>query len=845
MQEGRPGGLPSLRSHWACASSALPIAMIGVRSSQKGCRVQAVRSAKNALSCRHCGTPVPAGREDDFCCTGCHFVFDLLQQQGLDQFYDLKGAQMLSPVPPDALRERDYEWLEGLAAKAEGACTPCDGQVSELRLSVQGLSCVGCVWLIERIFARQPGSLRVTVDVTHGEMKMEWQSGAFDMVRFARELQSFGYLLGTVQGRGQEKQERSGLERRMGACGAFAMNAMAFSLPAYFGMPDSFPFASWFTLIAAASATLAMLVGGSYFIERSWKSLRVGVLHIDTPIALGIIAAFLGSLGGWAFGVEGLLYFDFVAVFIFLMLAGRWAQQSAVERNRRKLMRDTSIPSEVRLLDGEKVLGVSELVAGCQFRIKSSQTLPVAARLLSESGSVSLEWINGESEVQRRESGQLLPSGVLNVGLRELEVEAVEAWTDSTLHRLLEVRREVEFRDRGLERLLRTYLAIVVLVGIGGALWWWASGAGVGQALQVMISVFVVSCPCALGVAIPLAEELASARAEKMGCFVRTLGFWKKLLRLKQVVFDKTGTLTMENPQLEPGLGVAELGEEGQAALRRLVTGNLHPVSRSLFEAIGPGAMLEGEVEEQVGDGLKLQGASGKLWTLGRPGVWNERDAESAGFDVVLCLEGKLVRGFSFSERLRPDTVAEVAKLRSSGIEVVVLSGDREAKVARIAEQLDLDDDAWQGRLTPEGKADWLRRHDGDRSLFIGDGANDSLAFDAALCAGSPITGRSFLEQKADFFFLGHSLGFVSRMLGVAKRHRLAVRRVFAFSVLYNISAAALGLAGHLNPLMAAILMPLSSLVTLSLVALTFRRKALTVLPEVMDEARVATTVLG
>jgi len=798
-----------------------------VRLGGVGCIVAIVKSAYNAPSCRHCGTLVPAGRDDGFCCTGCQYVYQLLQDQGLDRFYDLKGGQMLAPVPPDALRERDYEWLESLMEKAETACTACDGQMVELRLSVQGLSCVGCVWLIERIFSRQPGALRMVVDVTHGELRMEWQVGVFDGVAFARELQSFGYLLGTVQVKSSERRERSGLERRMGACGAFAMNAMAFSLPAYFGMPSSFPFAGWFTLIAAASATLAMLVGGSYFIERSWKSLRVGVLHIDTPIALGVVAAFLGSLGGWAFGVEGLLYFDFVAVFVFLMLAGRWAQQSAVERNRRKLMRDTSIPTEVRRVESEEMVAVGELGPAVRFRVRPSQTLPVAARLLSTTGAVSLEWINGESEVQRREHGQLLPSGVLNVGTRELEVEAVEAWADSTLNRLLEARREVEFRDHGLERLLRVYLAVVVVVGVLGAIGWWLSGAGVAQALQVMISVFVVSCPCALGVAIPLAEELASARAEKAGCFVRTLGFWKKLLRLERVVFDKTGTLTMENPQLETRAGVDGLGARAAAALRKLVMGNLHPVSRSLFEAMGPGPQMEGEVEERVGDGLRLRTEEGEEWTLGRPGVW-EREREEVtgkGHDVVLCCDGRLVEGFSFRECLRPDSVAEVQQLRARGLEVQVLSGDREAKVAGIAKQLGLPDGAWQGQLTPEGKAEWLRDHGAERCLFIGDGANDSLAFDAALCAGSPISGRSFLEQKADFFFLGHSLGFVSRLLEVAAQHRLAVRRVFAFSVLYNVSAAALGLAGHLNPLMAAILMPLSSLVTMSLVALTFRRR--------------------
>jgi len=148
------------------------------------------------------------------------------------------------------------------------------------------------------------------------------------------DLQAFGYLVGPPREDAENKQA-GGLESRMALCGAFAMNAMAFSLPAYFGMPPDFVFAPWFEMITAVSATLAMLVGGSYFIEKAWRSVRVRVLHIDTPIALGIVAAYLGSVGGWVAGVGSLMYFDFVAIFIFLMLLGRWTQQAAVEKNRR------------------------------------------------------------------------------------------------------------------------------------------------------------------------------------------------------------------------------------------------------------------------------------------------------------------------------------------------------------------------------------------------------------------------------------------------------------------------------------------------------------------------------
>jgi Cu2+-exporting ATPase len=156
---------------------------------------------------------------------------------------------------------------------------------------------------------------------------------------------------------------------------------------------------------------------------------------------------------------------------------------------------------------------------------------------------------------------------------------------------------------------------------------------------------------------------------------------------------------------------------------------------------------------------------------------------------------------------------------------VHILSGDREAKVAHIAAQLGLKNKDWQAGLIPEQKASWVTEHNDNDTLYIGDGANDSLAFDAALCAGSPVTGRSFLEQKADFFFLGHSLRFVTGLMNVARLHRRATRRVFAFSVTYNVVTVVAGLMGHLSPLAAAILMPLSSVATLSIVALTFAGK--------------------
>jgi Cu2+-exporting ATPase len=655
------------------------------------------------------------------------------------------------------------------------------------------------------------------MDLPRGELTLEWVHGSCDVPGFAQEARRFGYLVGPRRADAAEEQDFH-LNWRVGACGAFAMNAMAFSVPAYLGMPPDFMFARWFDLIAAASATLALLVGGSYFAERSWRSLQVGVLHIDTPVTLGILAAYVGSVGGWVAGVDGLKYFDFVAMFIFLMLAGRWVQQAAVARHRRKLLRDPSL-SDTVLVDGKAAL-VADLKPGTVFEIKPGQACPVAAELAQPSASISLEWINGESEAHERALGQALPSGALNIGTRPITLVALENWEKSTLRGLLEARRGMEKRDLCLERLLRVYLAAVVAIGVAGALWWWLVRGDMVAGLQVMISIFVVSCPCALGVAAPFADELAAARAGGLGVFVRRLGLWKKLARVRKVIFDKTGTLTLENPTLVNAAVLVKLTEQQRAAARHLVAGNLHPVSRSLFDALGPGddTFRSCEVVEEPGQGLAFTDESGVRWSLGRPAVG------STGVDAEFRMQDQVLAGFEFRDELRAETVEEVQRLAARGMAVHVLSGDRPEKLERVARQLGLGPQHCRASLTPDEKANIVAHLDDRDTLYIGDGANDSLAFDQAACSGSPVAGRSFLEHKADFYFAGHSMRFVTQLLDTALTHRVAVRRVFTFALLYNIATVVAGLNGQLSPLAAAVLMPLSSLCTLSIAGVTFRQ---------------------
>lgn len=789
-------------------------------------------------SCAHCGTPFnPQREEDHFCCAGCAFVYDLIKEEGLEKFYDLKGNARLLPAGSSVLLPTETAWAEEIQAMAEAKTK---SGVAETRLDLQGVSCVGCVWLLEALFRQQPGAGRIVINAQRGEAQLSWVVEEFSLPTFVKRAAAFGYQFG-LPTHNKEAAPAHGL--RLGLAGGLALNAMAFTLPRYLGMEESFALAGVFELIAAASATLSLLACGSYFITRAWGALRLGRLHLDVPISLGIIAAWIGSIIGWLAGQESLLYFDFVATFIFLMLLGRRWQEASVARHRARLLRAEPLMQQVRVETeaGQVSRQVIELRRRDIFTLPSGGVNPVSADLLEESASLSLEWISGEAEPRRWEAGGLIPPGAVNLGQTPLRLRARENWEESFLAKLSAPAKDDTDNPavHRSERLLRAYLSVVVaLAFIGGVRWTvekeWVSG------LQVFISVLVVSCPCALGVALPLAHELAVARLKQRGLFVRRADVWGRLRLVRQVVFDKTGTLTLETPQLQQPEALDGLRPAAREALAALVRESRHPLSQSLRQALAARgglpalktrAALEGASApvEYPGDGVTWLAPDGALWSLGRAGWFppqtsGEGRGEGPAADVVLRCDGVLVAAFSFTEAPRPDARCEIERLHRMGYHLAILSGDREEKVVAFAKRIGLPLDQVWARQSPEAKAAWLHEY-APRSLFIGDGANDSLAFDAALVRGTPAIERGLLTEKADFYFLSRGIQPVRDLLQTAQDHRRAVTMAFVFAVSYNAGVLSLALAGHMTPLLAAILMPLSSLITLLLVAVNLKEK--------------------
>jgi len=371
----------------------------------------------------------------------------------------------------------------------------------------------------------------------------------------------------------------------------------------------------------------------------------------------------------------------------------------------------------------------------------------------------------------------------------------------------------------GLERIIRGYLiGIIVVATLAGLAWWLGTGDPL-RTWSVVTAILVVSCPCAIGLAFPLADEMATVALRRRGVFVREDDLWAKLARVQHLVFDKTGTLTLETPALRNPESLVALDSEARGALYALVRDNPHPVSQCLLEtilAIETPVPLAGVIQESVGAGVEIG-----PWSLGRAG-W--RDSGPADGATVLANQGKAVARFHFRDAVRPDAARELAALSARGLGIHILSGDSQAKVSGMGRELGLPPGQCHGDCTPHGKAGWFDSPGRAGTLMLGDGANDSLAFDRALCRGTPVIHRGILEHKADFYYLGHGIGGIRALFAINDLRRRTEVVILVFSVVYNILAVGLAVAGLMNPLIPAVLMPVNSLLTLALVTTGMRR---------------------
>jgi Cu2+-exporting ATPase len=793
-------------------------------------RTQPLRGALSAdakpalLACLHCGQ-ASAGSSESFCCVGCRVVYYALRDSGLTHYYDLRGKQG-EPVGELQLERRDRGWLDARVAELAES----KGASHTISLQLQGVRCAACVWLIERLFARFPGQLRILVNPAFGRLDL-MLTPDFDLRGFVAELERFGYLAGPVDAAAADDSSVSdGLLLRLGICGALAMNAMMFAAAIYLGLREQ-PLYGLLQRLGFGAASLSVVIGGPVFVSSALQAIKRRVLHLDVPIALGIVLSYAAAVIAFVGGHAGAAYFDSLSVFIALMLLGRYLQERALARNRRELLADDGADSlRSRRIDAGHVRNVPfrELRAGDELVLAPGDLVPADSELCDELASCSLDWINGEAQPRDFGRGDTLPAGAFNIGMRAVRVRLKHDFAQSRLIELLRAPAQQSYADQRFNRFAAAYVAAVLLLAGGGFAYWALIAHDFLKAIEVATAVCVITCPCAIGIAIPLSYELVHASLRRRGLFVRSASFLDRARAIRKIVFDKTGTLTTGQLRIcEPDALVALPAAE-RRALYDMVSRSLHPKSiaiKRVLDALEPGYRADVEVLELPGQGLEAR-IDGHVHRLGRP-TWAAAANAPAG-DVVYAVDGRGLLGLHTAEELRPGAAAELDALAGLGCELFILSGDAPERVRGIARALGLPEDHAMGGHSPEAKAAWVAAHDRHDLLMIGDGINDSLAVQQAYCSGTPAIDRALLPGRTDFYFTTAGLAPLRMAITAARSLSRTVRGNFAFAVLYNAAAVSLALSGLMRPWLAAILMPLSSLFVLarSSATLSYRSRA-------------------
>ncbi|RAK52995.1 heavy metal translocating P-type ATPase [Phenylobacterium deserti] len=693
-----------------------------------------------------------------------------------------------------------------------------DGGSPTLELLVKGARCASCLSKIEREAAAVGGVESARLNLTSGKLTVAFRSAqGADPAAVIAAVEAAGYPA-TPYDPGQAALAHDKEGRRLILCLAVAafgaMNSMMFTVPLWAGLfgqelgPATRTFMQWWSALVA---TPCALYAGMPFFESAWRSLRARRANMDVPISIGVILTLAISFSETILGGPD-AYFDAAVSLLFLLLIGRWLdhQLRAKARSAAADLLALQAPAAT-VLDGqgrERIKPLSDVAVGDEVLVRPGERIPVDGRVTAGVSELDNALLTGETAPVPVQEGELCRAGALNLsGLLRLTATArSEDSAVAAIARLVEAGAQAKSKYvRLADKASAIYVPVVhtaaALTFAGG----WALGLGPREALLRAVAVLIITCPCALGLAVPAVQISASARLFRRGVLVKSGAALERLAEVDHVVFDKTGVLTEGKPRLLD----APTGLVATAA--PLARASAHPLAKALAAEAGPGPAAI-EVVEHPGQGVEgmIDGRRARLGRASFVGVSGETSGET---EIWFGFEGDTKVRFRFTDALRPDAAQAIAALKARGLTVEVLSGDLSDPVARAAAAAGIED--WRAGLTPEGKSaavDALKAQ-GRKVLMVGDGLNDAAALARAHAAIAPGTALDASQNAADLVFSGEGLMAVAQSVDTARVSRTRAMENFGFATLYNLVATPAAMFGLVNPFVAALAMSGSSLI--------------------------------
>ncbi|GAB4232552.1 MAG: heavy metal translocating P-type ATPase [Deltaproteobacteria bacterium] len=785
--------------------------------------------------CAHCLLEVPEGagvREavdgevKSFCCPGCRAIYRLLRAEGLSDFYSRRRGWI--PGPPEAGRIPIDAFDDAVQTSKNGA---------EADLVVSGIRCASCAWLIERYLERRSWIRSARVNFATGRARVSWAPGAAGIGEVVEAIRSLGYTPlppESLPAGDALRREKSDLLLRLGTAAFLSMQVMLFTAGLYAGYFEGIDprYARLFRWLGFLLSTPVVFYSGAPFLRGAIRGARHGVLGMDALVFLGAFSAY--GYGAVSLFLGGEVYFDTATMIVTLVLLGRYLESGARSRAADGISRLVRLsPATARKATpggGPETVPVASLVPGDLVEIVPGDRVPADGDVVEGRSESDESLLTGESAPVPKTAGDAVLAGSLN-GTGRLLVRVARTGAETVLSRIVRAVEEAQARKAPIQRLadrvVRTFVPAILFAAACAVAFRLHSDSPPADALMAGIAVLVVACPCALGLATPLAVLVGTASAQARGILVRGGDVIEQASKVRCVLFDKTGTLTLGRPRLADVRGFGIGREEALRIAASLEASSEHSIGRAIAEAVPVSRRLPVEdfrahpgegIEGRIGDTRYLLGSPEFLVRNGiemEEEISGEYRALSAHrrTSVVLSDGTAALAVLATADAIRPEAHEAVSQLRASAIAVAMVTGDDPDVGRSVAAEAGIED--VRGRVSPDGKRGEVRRarERFGPVLVAGDGVNDAPALaeaDVGLAMGR---GTGLAIRSAGATLMTEDLLRIPAFLSLSRATMRVIRQNLFWAFSYNLAAVPLAATGHLHPIVAAAFMAGSSLI--------------------------------
>ncbi len=798
--------------------------------------------------CYHCGLPLPdkgqhfsaeiKGQPRSFCCVGCQSVCEAIHAAGMQGFYQRTPEGTLLAPPPEPPKDLALYDLE----EVQSEFVHQTGDEREINLLVEGIHCAACVWLIEQTLNRLPGVLSARVNLSAKRLLVRWENSRIRLSQILEQLTHVGYNavpFDPESAEGALKRQNRALLFRIVFAGFTMMNLLWISIALYSGA-DRGEFRDLFHWIGFLLATPTLFYSGWPFLRGAWTSLRTGHLGMDLPIALGATITWLYSSWVTISRVTGHeVYFDTVVNFIFVILVGRHLEAISKRHAVAATQRLLDLQPRVATLltqEGEQKVSIRRIHPDDHVLVRPGEKIPVDGVVLEGHSTVNESMLSGESRPVTKSPGESVSAGTLN-GNGTLTVKVTGTLRNTALGRIIQLVEEAQSSKAPIQctadRIVPWFVVGTLSLATLTFLIWFTRDFEL--ALMAATSVLIITCPCAFGLATPMAIAVASGQGARHGILVKNGAALESLAYIDHFVFDKTGTLTCGRMRMVRLENHSELEDDRLLALAAATERfSEHAVAEAIVDAttereldirghrVADFANVPGKGVHADVDGLSLllgtdtwlseQGVTLLDTTLEDIARSLEQEAASV---VHLALEGRHVAVLGISDELRSDAPDLIRSLRAAGMRLTLLSGDRQGTAEAVAERLGGMEVI--AEVLPEQKDQVIRQlqEGGHRVAMVGDGINDAPALIRADVGIAIASGTDVSVESADIVLMGDELEKIHLASELSRRTIRTIRQNIGISILYNIVMVPLAMAAMITPLIAAISMPISSLLVI------------------------------